>query len=143
MAAQSPGAPAPAPARKPVDSTMIMPRGVSLGELEKGGKPPGFDTNKSFSKKTNKVNKFFLIGGILVGLLIVGLIVYSLDESQFPQLNPCGHETALFKKRNHAMTLVEVLVVIAVLMIIAVIILASISELRIVARCTNSVASTI
>jgi len=78
MAAQSPGAPAPAPARKPVDSTMIMPRGVSLGELEKGGKPPGFDTNKSFSKKTNKVNKFFLIGGILVGLLIVGLIVYSL-----------------------------------------------------------------
>jgi pSer/pThr/pTyr-binding forkhead associated (FHA) protein len=71
---------APAPARKPVDSTMIMPRGVSLDQLEKGGKPPGFDTNKAFSKKSNKVNKIFLIGGILVGLLIVGLIVYALMQ---------------------------------------------------------------
>jgi pSer/pThr/pTyr-binding forkhead associated (FHA) protein len=69
---------APAPAKRQVDATMIMPRGVSLDQLEKGGRPPGFDTNKSFSKKTNKVNKFFLIGGILVGLLIIGLIVYSL-----------------------------------------------------------------
>jgi pSer/pThr/pTyr-binding forkhead associated (FHA) protein len=74
-------APAPAPAKKQVDATMIMPRGVSLDQLEQGGaRPPGFDTNTAFSKKTNKVNKVFVIGGILIGLLIVGLIVYSLMQ---------------------------------------------------------------
>jgi pSer/pThr/pTyr-binding forkhead associated (FHA) protein len=77
--ATAPSAPAPAPPKKQVDATMIMPRGVSLDQLEQGGaRPPGFDTNTAFSKKTNKVNKVFLIGGILIGLLIVGLIVYSL-----------------------------------------------------------------
>jgi len=72
-------APGPAPARRPADATMVMSRGVSLGELEKGGRPPGFDsTTKAFSKKKNKVNTYFLIGGIVVGLLIVGLILYAL-----------------------------------------------------------------
>jgi pSer/pThr/pTyr-binding forkhead associated (FHA) protein len=82
-AAASPNspAPAPAPAKKQVDATMIMPRGVSLDQLEQGGaRPPGFDTNTAFSKKTNKVNKVFVIGGILIGLLILGLIVYSLMQ---------------------------------------------------------------
>src|ERR1700733_3332908 len=32
--------PMPAPAKKQVDATMIMPRGVSLDQLEKGGRPP-------------------------------------------------------------------------------------------------------
>jgi pSer/pThr/pTyr-binding forkhead associated (FHA) protein len=73
-------APAPALAKKHVDSTMVIPRGVSLDELEKVGRPPGFDTaNTSFSKKTDKINKFFIIGGIIIFLLIVGLIVYSLS----------------------------------------------------------------
>jgi pSer/pThr/pTyr-binding forkhead associated (FHA) protein len=70
-----------APSRKPVDATMIMPRGVSLGELEQGGvRPPGFDSTTVFTKKTNKVNKFFLIGGIVVGLIIVVLIIYALKQ---------------------------------------------------------------
>jgi pSer/pThr/pTyr-binding forkhead associated (FHA) protein len=73
-------APAPAPAKKQVDATMIIPRGVSLGDLEKVGRPPGFDTNTSFSKKSNKINKFFLIGGIIVGLLIVGLLIFALKQ---------------------------------------------------------------
>jgi pSer/pThr/pTyr-binding forkhead associated (FHA) protein len=70
----------PAPAKKQVDATMLMPRGVSLDELEKGGRPPGFDKNTSFSKKTNKVNRWFLIIGILVGILIIGLLVYALKQ---------------------------------------------------------------
>jgi pSer/pThr/pTyr-binding forkhead associated (FHA) protein len=68
----SPSAPAAAPAKKQVDATMLMPRGVSLDQLEKGGRPPGFD--KTFSKKTNKVNKFFVIGAIVVALVIVVLL---------------------------------------------------------------------
>jgi pSer/pThr/pTyr-binding forkhead associated (FHA) protein len=71
---------APVPVKKPVDSTMVIPRGVSLGELEKGGRPPGFDSTTAFSKKRNRVNLYFIIGGIIVGMLIIGLIVYSLMQ---------------------------------------------------------------
>ncbi len=76
-------APAPAPAgasaKKATESTMIMPRGVSLGELESGGgRPAGFDTNKEFSKKSDKVNHIFLIIGIVAALLIIGLIIYAI-----------------------------------------------------------------
>jgi len=74
-------APAPpgAPAKKTADGTMVVPRGVSLGELETGGgRPSGFDTSKEFSKKTNKVNTVFLIIGIIAGVLIIGLILYAL-----------------------------------------------------------------
>ena len=79
-ATPGPSAPAAAPPKKQVDATMIMPRGVSLDQLEQGGaRPPGFDTNTAFSKKTNKTNKFFIIGGIIIFLLIVGLIFYSLS----------------------------------------------------------------
>ncbi|MGA3283316.1 MAG: FHA domain-containing protein [Verrucomicrobiota bacterium] len=73
-------APAGAPAKKTPDGTMVMPRGVSLGDLEKGGgRPAGFDTNKEFSKRTNKVNSIFLIIGIAAGLLIIALILYALS----------------------------------------------------------------
>jgi hypothetical protein len=57
---------------------MVMPRGVSLGDLEKGGgRPAGFDTNKEFSKKSNKVNHIFLIIAIVAVSLIIGLIIYA------------------------------------------------------------------
>jgi pSer/pThr/pTyr-binding forkhead associated (FHA) protein len=79
------GAAASSPAgavKKPVDATMIMPRGVSLGDLEKGGgRPPGFDTNTAFSKKSNKVNKYFIIIGIVVAVIIAGLLFYAFTQA--------------------------------------------------------------
>jgi cytosine/uracil/thiamine/allantoin permease len=52
---------------------------VSLSDLEQGGnRPPGFDTNTIFSKKKNKVNTYFIVAGIVVGLVIVVLIIYAL-----------------------------------------------------------------
>jgi hypothetical protein len=80
--APAPGStPAPMPAKKQVDATMLIPRGVSLDQLEQGGtRPTGFDTNASFSKKTNKVNKYFIIGGIVVAVLIIGLLIYALSQ---------------------------------------------------------------
>src|SRR5205823_12494767 len=49
-------------AKKPVDQTMVMQRGVSLTELEQGTRAGGFDTaSKGFSKKENSVNKIFII----------------------------------------------------------------------------------
>jgi len=72
----------PAPGgKKAVDQTMVMQRGVKLGELEQGAKPGGFDTaGKGFSKKDNKINKIFLIVGIILGLVLVGLLVYSFTS---------------------------------------------------------------
>jgi pSer/pThr/pTyr-binding forkhead associated (FHA) protein len=66
---------APAPAKKVVDATMVIPRGVSLGDLEKSGRPAGFDTSTVFSKKKNRGNTYFLIGIVLIAIiLVVGLI---------------------------------------------------------------------
>jgi len=73
-------APAPAAPKKPVDSTMVMSRGVSLSDLEESGtRAGGFDTNAAFSKKTNKANRLFLIIGIIVFVVIIALIIYALN----------------------------------------------------------------
>lgn len=69
-------APAPAAQSKKVDQTMVMQRGVSLDELEKGARGGFETTSKGFSKKDNKVNKIFIIAGIGVGLVIVLLVLY-------------------------------------------------------------------
>ena len=69
--------PAPsAPKRQVESTTLVIPRGVSLSDLEQGGtRPPGFDTNTVFSKKTNKVNRYFVIVGVVVFIVIVVLII--------------------------------------------------------------------
>ncbi len=82
-----PAAPAPAPAaapKKAMEGTMVIPRGVSLEQLEQGGaRAPGFDTKTTgFTKKTNKVGTYFFIGVIIVGVIIVGLILYALSQAK-------------------------------------------------------------
>jgi len=77
-------APASAPSpRKTGEGTMIIPRGVSLEQLEQGGtRAPGFDTKGTgFSKKTNKVNTYFIVGGIIVFIIIVGLILVAAHQA--------------------------------------------------------------
>ena len=71
---------APATAsKKPIDQTLVMQRGVSLNELEQGTRSGGFDTKSTgFSKKDDKGNKVFWIVAALVGLVIVGLLLYAL-----------------------------------------------------------------
>src|SRR4051794_1068209 len=66
---------AAAPAsKKALDQTMVMQRGVSLDQLGQGG----FDTTtKGFSKKDDKANKIIWIAAGVVGLVIVGLILYA------------------------------------------------------------------
>jgi pSer/pThr/pTyr-binding forkhead associated (FHA) protein len=72
-AAPAPGS-APAPAKRQVEATMVIPRGVSLSELESGGRPLGFDTSKEFSKKRNKAGIYFWLGVAIMGLVIVVLL---------------------------------------------------------------------
>jgi pSer/pThr/pTyr-binding forkhead associated (FHA) protein len=71
--------PTAAPAKKQLDQTLVMQRGVSLNELEQGPRPAGFDTKGSgFSKKTDKGNRIFWIVAALVGLAILGALVVAL-----------------------------------------------------------------
>ncbi len=71
-------APAPSPPKKTAEATMVIPRGVSLSELEGGGRPPGFDTSKDFSKKRNRGGIYFWIGVAIVGIIIVVLLFMAL-----------------------------------------------------------------
>ena len=72
-------APAPGPVKKPAEATMVIPRGVSLSELEGGGRPPGFDTSKEFSKKRNRGGIYFWIGVGIVFVIIVVLLLTALS----------------------------------------------------------------
>ena len=85
--APAPGAspaPAPTPApdkKKDGKGTMVIPRGVSLSDLEQGGtRPGGFSTNTAFSKKKNKINIYFIIGGIVVAIIIVVMIIMLISS---------------------------------------------------------------
>ncbi len=72
-------APAPAPPKRPAEPTVVMTRGVSLNELEQGGRGAGFDTtSRGFSKKENKGNKFFWIAVVAFGVIIVVLLAIAL-----------------------------------------------------------------
>lgn len=70
-------APAPSASTKPrQDQTMVVQRGVSLDQLTEP-RTSSFDkANTGFTKKTNRVNLWFLIGGGLIGLIILGVLIY-------------------------------------------------------------------
>jgi pSer/pThr/pTyr-binding forkhead associated (FHA) protein len=67
----------PGPGAKPrQDQTIAVQRGVSLDQLAEP-RAGGFDTASSgFTKKTNKVNLWFIVGGGILGLIIVGVLIY-------------------------------------------------------------------
>lgn len=72
------GAPPPAGKKGP-DQTMVVPRGVSLNELEQGPKAVGFDSaGKGFSKKSNRANRLFFVVVALVMVAILGVLVYAI-----------------------------------------------------------------
>jgi predicted component of type VI protein secretion system len=71
---------APSPAKKPVDQTVVMQRGVKLDELEQGARS-GFDTaGKGFSKKEDKANRIIWISAGVLGLIIIALILYAMSS---------------------------------------------------------------
>ena len=84
-AAGSSAAPAPAQKKQQMDATLVIPRGVSLEQLEQGGaRTTTFDTNTVFTKKKNKVNFYFLIGSIVVAVIIIILIVIVMSQAAAP-----------------------------------------------------------
>ena len=86
----APGAPAPAAAapvapaapsavRRPADSTMVISKGVSLEQLEQGPQG-GFESTTGFSKKVNKTNTYFILGGIAF-VVIIAVLFFILYNS--------------------------------------------------------------
>lgn len=72
----------PAPAKQSTDNTALK-RGVNLSDFEQGSK--GFDTSgKGFTKKDNKANKVFMIVAIVVGVIILGIVLFALLSASSP-----------------------------------------------------------
>jgi predicted ferric reductase len=60
---------------------MVMPRGVSLSDLETGGRRTGLDTtSNAFSKKRNKSGMYFWIGAGIGIVIIIVLIFFALNQ---------------------------------------------------------------
>jgi predicted component of type VI protein secretion system len=81
----SPGTTPPAapPAKRPMDSTMVINKGVSLQQLQQG--PEGFDTTKGvFTKKRNKTNITFIIIGVVLLLVIIGAVIAAVHALNQP-----------------------------------------------------------
>jgi pSer/pThr/pTyr-binding forkhead associated (FHA) protein len=74
----------PGQAKKAVDSTMVVPRGVSLNQLEEGSRAAFGTAGKGFSKKDNKTNKIFFIVVVVVGLVITVLLIYAFFTAKSP-----------------------------------------------------------
>ena len=73
---EAPGAPA---AKKNVDSTMVINRGVSLQQLEQG--PQSLDTTKqTFTPRKNRGNLVFILVGIVLLLGIAAALFYAYTQ---------------------------------------------------------------
>lgn len=74
--ASAPAAPKSAPTgKKPMESTMVISKGVSLEQLEQGPQG-GFDTSKGvFTKKSNRTNRYFIWIAV-VFIVIIGAMLF-------------------------------------------------------------------
>jgi hypothetical protein len=71
-----PDAPA-TPAKKHLDRTMVIPGGVSRSQLDPANRPGGFDTKAAgFSKRSDGINRVFILIGVILGTVIGALLVY-------------------------------------------------------------------
>ena len=63
--------------KKHFDRTTVIPGGVKASELDYTHVGPGFDTKSAgFSKRNNRINRVFIVGGAVLGLVILILLFY-------------------------------------------------------------------
>jgi pSer/pThr/pTyr-binding forkhead associated (FHA) protein len=63
-------------AKKQMENTRVIPRGVKLNEFEQGTGVK-FDKNSPFAKKSNKTNMIFIAVGVVLGVIIIAGIVWA------------------------------------------------------------------
>jgi two-component system, NtrC family, sensor kinase len=56
--------------KKAIDRTQVIRQGIKREDLEKGANPTNPDTSKLFRRKSDKVNKMFLILAIVISVVI-------------------------------------------------------------------------
>ena len=83
--ASTPAAPAPASSQPKKEPAKAAKGGVSMSDLESGGRVTGFDTNTVFTpKKKNKAMIFWIVMGSAL-LLILILIIYAIIKINSPK----------------------------------------------------------
>jgi pSer/pThr/pTyr-binding forkhead associated (FHA) protein len=75
-------APAPTKKKSQLEHTRPIPQGVKLDELQGAGAPPQFDKQTGFEKRSNKGQKIFAVLVIVVGVLLVGALVWVLLQKR-------------------------------------------------------------
>jgi len=66
--------------KRPVDSTMVISKGVSLEQLEQGPHV-GFDTTKGgFTRKTDKTNRYFIWGMVVFCVVVGSVLIYVINQ---------------------------------------------------------------
>lgn len=68
-------------ARKPVDQTMVIQQEAIRTQIIEGPKG-GVQTSRGFSKKTNTVNRWFIIGGVVLVLIIIVILVIMVTQAK-------------------------------------------------------------
>ncbi|MCS1409258.1 MAG: FHA domain-containing protein FhaB [Verrucomicrobia subdivision 3 bacterium] len=64
-----------------IEKTIVLKQGgVKLGELEKPTQTVTFGKDQPFVKKSNKINKFFIVVGIILILVIIGCIILAVMQ---------------------------------------------------------------
>lgn len=69
--------------KKQLDATMVIPQGVKRDEIG-AAREAKISEKAGFHKKSDKLNKIFLIGGAVVLLIIVALIIFAFIQRGAP-----------------------------------------------------------
>jgi pSer/pThr/pTyr-binding forkhead associated (FHA) protein len=70
----APTTPSAPPAKKNLDQTRVLPRGVKVNEFEQGTQRPKLDSTV-FAKKSNKTTMIFIGVGVVLGLVIIVFLI--------------------------------------------------------------------
>lgn len=79
--ASAPAAVGSTTSRKPVDQTMVIQQEAIRTQIIEGPKA-GLQPSKGFSKKTNTANRWFIIGMIVAGVVIIGLLIFMVSQAK-------------------------------------------------------------
>ena len=68
--------------KKLLEQTRVIPKGVKLDDLV-GTQPLDF-SKTGFEKKSNKATKVFIVAAVVIGLVLIGLLIWVLMRSSIP-----------------------------------------------------------
>ena len=69
-----------ASAKKSVDRTQVIGKGVKIDDIG-ATQATSFAKDSAFAKKTNSGTKLFIVGAIVLGVVIIGLIIWAIMQS--------------------------------------------------------------